>query len=42
MSKSTNKREYLIHNRSARAWAALDHATNAQMAVTYDPMHGRA
>jgi monoamine oxidase len=37
MSKSTNKREYLIHNRSARAWAALDHATNAQMQVTYDP-----
>jgi monoamine oxidase len=29
--------EYLTHHRSARAWAALDRATNDQMHVTYDP-----
>src|SRR5947209_7442247 len=29
--------EYLSHHRSARAWAALDRATNDQMQVTYDP-----
>lgn len=29
--------EYLNHHRSARAWAALDRATNDQMQVTYDP-----
>ena len=32
-----SRREYLTHHRSARAWAALDRATNAQMKVTYDP-----
>ncbi len=32
-----SRREYLIHHRSARAWAALDHATNAQMKIAYDP-----
>lgn len=32
-----SRREYLIHHRSARAWAALDRATNDQMKVTYDP-----
>src|SRR5436305_842165 len=29
--------EYLSHHRSARAWAALDRATNDKMQVTYDP-----
>lgn len=38
MPKSTSRREYLQRHRSARAWAALDHATNAQMQVTYDPI----
>jgi monoamine oxidase len=37
MPQSISRREYLLHNRSARAWAALDRATNAQMEVTYDP-----
>ena len=32
-----SRREYLMHHRSARAWAALDQATNAQMKVAYDP-----
>jgi len=32
-----SRREYLTHHRSARAWAALDQATNAQMQVAYDP-----
>jgi len=32
-----SRREYLTHHRSARAWAALDRATNDQMSVTYDP-----
>jgi monoamine oxidase len=32
-----SRREYLTHHRSARAWAALDRATNAQMKVTKDP-----
>lgn len=32
-----SRREYLTHHRSARAWAALDRATNDQMRVTYDP-----
>lgn len=32
-----SRREYLSHHRSARAWAALDRATNDQMKVTYDP-----
>lgn len=32
-----SRREYLTHHRSARAWAALDRATNAQMEVAYDP-----
>jgi monoamine oxidase len=32
-----SRREYLTHHRSARAWAALDRATNAQMKVAYDP-----
>ncbi len=32
-----SRREYLTHHRSARAWAALDQATNDQMKVTYDP-----
>lgn len=32
-----SRREYLTHHRSARAWAALDQATNAQMHVAYDP-----
>ncbi|HEY6968323.1 MAG TPA: FAD-dependent oxidoreductase [Candidatus Angelobacter sp.] len=32
-----SRREYLTHHRSARAWAALDRATNDQMHVTYDP-----
>jgi monoamine oxidase len=32
-----SRREYLIHHRSARAWAALDRATNDQMKVTYEP-----
>jgi monoamine oxidase len=32
-----SRREYLAHHRSARAWAALDRATNAQMKVAYDP-----
>jgi monoamine oxidase len=34
---SESRREYLMHHRSARAWAALDRATNAQMQVAYDP-----
>lgn len=38
MPKSTSRREYLLHNRSARAWAALDRATNALMRVAYDPI----
>lgn len=29
--------EYLMHHRSARAWAALDDATNQRMKVAYDP-----
>ncbi len=33
-----SRREYLTHHRSARAWAALDRATNDQMRVTYDPI----
>lgn len=37
MPESISRREYLKHSRSARAWAALDHATNEQMQVTYDP-----
>ena len=32
-----SRREYLTHHRSARAWAALDRATNDQMKVAYDP-----
>jgi monoamine oxidase len=32
-----SRREYLTHHRSARAWAALDRATNDQMKVTHDP-----
>ena len=32
-----SRREYLTHHRSARAWAALDRATNEQMKVAYDP-----
>lgn len=32
-----NRLEYLRHNRSARAWAALDDAVNRQMQVTHDP-----
>jgi monoamine oxidase len=32
-----SRREYLMHHRSARAWATLDRATNDQMKVTYDP-----
>ena len=32
-----SRREYLTHHRSARAWAALDRATNDRMKVTYDP-----
>lgn len=32
-----SRREYLTHHRSARAWAALDQATNDQMHVAYDP-----
>src|SRR5579871_3298477 len=34
---SESRREYLSHHRSARAWAALDRATNEQMKVAYDP-----
>lgn len=34
---STSRREYLLHNRSASAWAALDDAANAQMQVTREP-----
>lgn len=37
MPESISRREYLKHFRSARAWAALDRATNKQMQVTYDP-----
>ncbi|NET08786.1 MAG: NAD(P)-binding protein [Merismopedia sp. SIO2A8] len=37
MPESISRREYLKHFRSARAWAALDRATNEQMQVTYDP-----
>lgn len=37
MPESISRREYLKHFQSARAWAALDHATNKQMEVTYDP-----
>lgn len=37
MPESISRREYLHHFRSARAWAALDQATNEQMQVTYDP-----
>src|SRR5437762_11722760 len=36
-SMHESRREYLTHHRSARAWAALDRATNDQMHVTYDP-----
>jgi monoamine oxidase len=32
-----SRREYLTQHRSARAWAALDRATNDQMKVAYDP-----
>ena len=32
-----NRREYLTRHRSARAWAALDRATNDTMKVAYDP-----
>src|SRR5882672_124426 len=32
-----SRREYLTHHRSARAWAALDRATNERMKVAYDP-----
>jgi monoamine oxidase len=32
-----SRREYLRHHRSARAWAALDRATNARMKVAYHP-----
>lgn len=32
-----SRREYLTHHRSARAWAALDDATNQRMKVAYDP-----
>jgi monoamine oxidase len=32
-----SRREYLTHHQSARAWAALDDATNAQMMVTSNP-----
>lgn len=32
-----SRREYLSHHRSARAWAALDDATNKRMKVAYDP-----
>ncbi|MFN0111420.1 MAG: flavin monoamine oxidase family protein [Blastocatellia bacterium] len=37
MPQSISRREYLIRNRSARAWAALNHAANDKMSVTYDP-----
>lgn len=37
MPKVQSRREYLQLNRSARAWAALDHAVNQQMRVTHDP-----
>lgn len=37
MPEAISRREYLQHHRSARAWAALDSATNAQMKVAYDP-----
>lgn len=37
MPESISRREYLLRHRSARAWAALDRATNAQMPVAYDP-----
>src|SRR6266478_4145594 len=37
LPKVESRREYLTHHRSARAWAALDRATNDQMKVTYDP-----
>ena len=36
MPQYRSRLEYLRENRSARAWAALDHATNDQMRVTYD------
>ncbi|HLJ29604.1 MAG TPA: FAD-dependent oxidoreductase [Candidatus Angelobacter sp.] len=32
-----SRRQYLTRHRSARAWAALDRATNAKMKVAYDP-----
>src|SRR3954463_7691859 len=32
-----SRREYLAHHRPARAWAALDRATNAKMNVPYEP-----
>jgi len=32
-----SRREYLAHHRSARAWAALDRASNENMKVAYDP-----
>jgi monoamine oxidase len=37
MPESISRREYLLRHRSARAWAALDHATNQQLQVTYNP-----
>ena len=37
MPQSISRREYLLLNRSARAWAALDFAANAGKEVTYDP-----
>lgn len=37
MPQSISRREYLIRNRSARAWAALNTAANDKMQVTYDP-----
>ncbi|MGB6297123.1 MAG: FAD-dependent oxidoreductase [Rivularia sp. (in: cyanobacteria)] len=37
MPESISRREYLIQNPFARAWAALNSATNAQKHVTFDP-----
>ncbi|NEQ69766.1 MAG: NAD(P)-binding protein [Symploca sp. SIO2D2] len=37
MPESISRREYLRHFRSARAWAALDQATNESMQVAYNP-----
>ena len=37
MPQSISRHEYLLRNRSSRAWATLNHALNQQMRITADP-----